>query len=347
MKRRNFTKILSSTIFGMGLGTELIAKNERIPKKNIKPLRLNEGDTIGLISPSSPIPESRYAKAISNIESLGFKVKVGKHILNRNGYLAGTDEQRLEDIHCMFEDNEVKGIWCMRGGYGATRILDRINYHLIKENPKVFIGYSDITALLQAFHQKTGLICFHGPVANSEFTPYTLGHVKNILMNPTDTYEIKGCSENYEEQTRPGFFTSIITKGKARGILTGGNLSLIAAMTGTDYEWITKKRLLFLEDLEEKPYKIDRMLTQLKMTGELHRANGIILGIFDKCQPTNPDESLSLIDMFKDRLQDLNIPTIYGMSFGHINNQFTIPIGIEAEMDVESNTLTLLESAVL
>lgn len=347
MKRRNFNKLLTSAIISMGFNAKMYANNDFNVKKSVKPQRLKVGDTIGLISPCSPIPESRYAKAIANIEAMGFKVKVGKNILNRNGYLAGTDEQRLEDIHCMFEDSEVNGIWCMRGGYGATRILDKINYHLIKDNPKVFIGYSDITALLQAFHIKTGLICFHGPVANSEFTPYTLEHVKNILMNPTENYLIKGCSDNYEEQTRPGFFTSVINKGKARGVLTGGNLSLISALTGTDYEWTTKKRLLFLEDLEEKPYRLDRMLTQLKMTGELGRANGIILGIFDKCQPPNPDESLSLIDMFKDRLEDLKIPTIYGMSFGHINNQFTIPIGIEAEMDADNNTLTLLEPAVV
>ncbi len=331
----------------MAVNSSLSAMDDDQPRKGrIKPRRLKTGDTIGLISPSSPIPESRYLKAIGNIESMGFKVKVGKYALNRTGYLAGSDDERLDDLHCMFEDESVHGIWCLRGGYGATRILDKINYHLIRQNPKVFIGYSDVTALLQAFYLKCGLVCFHGPVANSEYTPYTLEHARNILMNPTDTYTIGGHPENYFEQTRPGFFTKVITGGIARGILTGGNLSLIAAMTGTDYEWETKRKLLFLEDLEEKPYRIDRMLTQLKMTGELQRASGLMLGIFDKCQPGSTDESLSLIDMFTDRLTDLNIPTLYGMSFGHITNQFTIPLGIEAELNTELNTLTLLESAV-
>ncbi len=347
MNRRSFNKVLATSIGSIALNSRVAAMEEDQPKKSrIKPKRLKTGDTIGLISPSSSIPESRYLKAIGNIESMGFKVKIGKFALQRNGYLAGTDDERLDDLHCMFEDESVNGIWCLRGGYGATRILDKINYRLIRNNPKVFIGYSDVTALLQAFQLKCGLVCFHGPVANSEYSPYTLEHVRNILMNPTDTYTITGHPENYEGQTRPGFFSNVITGGTARGVLTGGNLSLIAAMTGTDYEWETKNKLLFLEDLEEKPYRIDRMLTQLRLTGELQRGSGLMLGIFDKCQPGASDESLSLIDMFKDRLADLNIPTIYGMSFGHITNQFTIPLGIEAELNTEQNTLTLLESAV-
>ena len=173
----------------MGLGSSVITpiiynnNTNTVMKKYLKPNALVPGDTIGLITPSSSITEEKLEKAISNIKMLGLNVKLGKHIKAINGYLAGTDEQRLEDLHNMFLDNGVNGIWCIRGGYGVGRILAKINYKLIKKNPKILIGYSDITALLIAIHQKTGLIGFHGPLASSDFTDYSVKHLKYHVDN--------------------------------------------------------------------------------------------------------------------------------------------------------------------
>jgi muramoyltetrapeptide carboxypeptidase len=308
-------------------------------KKCIKPKALSPGDTIGLITPSSSITDEKLEKAISNMKMLGLKVKLGKHIKAINGYLAGTDEQRLEDLHNMFADDEVDGIWCIRGGYGVGRILPKINYKLIKKNPKVLIGYSDITALLLAVHQKTGLICFHGPVASADFSAYTVRHLKGALMNPQMSYTIDYAEDN-NAFTESSYRTKIIRPGKAKGELTGGNLTLLAAMMGTDFQPKFKNKLVFIEDIGEQPYRLDRMFTQILQSSDLHKAAGIILGVFVDCEAKEGSRSLSLMEMFEDRLGHLEMPIIYGLSLGHIKNHMTLPVGIEAEMDTEKRTIT-------
>jgi muramoyltetrapeptide carboxypeptidase len=308
-------------------------------KKCIKPKALSPGDTIGLITPSSSITDEKLEKAISNMKMLGLKVKLGKHIKAINGYLAGTDEQRLEDLHNMFADDEVDGIWCIRGGYGVGRILPKINYNLIKKNPKVLIGYSDITALLLAVHQKTGLICFHGPVASADFSAYTVRHLKGALMNPQMSYTIDYAIDN-NSFTEPSYRIKVIRPGKAKGELTGGNLTLLAAMMGTDFQPKFKNKLVFIEDIGERPYRLDRMFTQILQSSDLHEAAGIILGVFADCEAKEGSRSLSLMEMFQDRLGHLEMPIIYGLSLGHIKNHMTLPVGIEAEMDTEKRTIT-------
>ena len=205
------------------------------------------------------------------------------------------------------------------------------------------IGYSDITALLHAIYRETGLVCFHGPVASSDFTEYTVKHLKGVLMDTNSTYPIHYATENDLEEDN-SYRTKVIRPGKARGELTGGNLSLLSAMAGTKFKWKVKNKIVFLEDIGEKPYRIDRMLTQLLQSTKLHKAAGIILGVFEDCEPKEGDRSLSLIECLEDRLGHLNIPIIYGLSFGHIKNHFTIPMGIEAEMDTETRSLNLLET---
>jgi len=346
MNRRQFNKN-----FLMGLASSTIApiiyhnNTNTFMKKCLKPKPLSLGDTIGLITPSSSITEKKLEKAISNMKMLGLKVKLGKHIKAINGYLAGTDEQRLEDLHHMFADDEVDGIWCIRGGYGVGRILPKINYKLIKKNPKVLIGYSDITALLLAVHQKTGLICFHGPVASSDFTDYTVKHLKGILMNPQMSYTIDYPEEN-NAFTESTYRTKVLRVGKAKGELTGGNLTLLAAAVGTDFQPKFKNRLVFIEDIGEQPYRLDRMFTQLLQGTDLHKAAGIVLGVFADCEAKEGDRSLSLMEMFRDRLGHLEMPIIYGLSVGHIKNHMTLPVGIEAEMDTEKMTIRLLERSV-
>ncbi len=316
-------------------------------KKTLKPARLKEGDTVGMIAPSSSVSAETLARAIANIESLGLKVKTGDNILKSKGYLAGTEKERLDDLHKMFADPAIKAVWCVRGGYGATRYLPQIDYALIKKNPKIFIGYSDITALHLAIHEKTGLVTFHGPVGTSDPTDYNRLHLKNVLMHPSPQYLIPQAEENLKNEGNL-YKTEAIHPGKSAGKLIGGNLSLLSAMAGTPYGLKNLKGcLLFMEDIEERPYRIDRMLTQLLQSCDITKAAGIILGVFEGCNPKPDENSLSLMECLTDRLAPLNIPCMYGYSFGHIKNQCVLPVGIQAEMDVQAGTITLLEPAVL
>ena len=343
MNRRDILKglaalpVLTSPAFG---------KMRRVNKsKIIKPKRLKAGDTVAVIAPASGLTPESFDNALRNLESLGLKPKVGKSARGVKGFLSATDKERLDDLHQAFSDKEIAGVWCVRGGYGAGRLLPAIDYDLIRKNPKVLIGYSDITALHLAISQATGLVTFHGPVAASELTGYTKTHVANVLVNPSTPYKIE-LSEYNKTQESNLFKTETITGGKARGRLVGGNLSLLAALAGTPYALREMKgKILFIEDVGEQPYRIDRMLTQLRQGLNLGSLAGIALGVFEDCNPRTKDTQ-SLQDVVKDRLGDLRVPVVYGLSFGHIRDQFTLPVGIEAELDATNATLTFLETGV-
>lgn len=358
MNRRDLLKSLAA--FSVLAGTSLGKTNSFENKKIIKPKRLMQGDTVGVIAPASAAEEDEFTKAVQNLEGMGFKVKIGKNARNQNGYLAGTDRERLEDLHWAFGDAEIKAVWCLRGGYGTSRFLPEINYELIKKNPKILIGYSDITALHLAIHQNTGLVTFHGPVASSTYSDYAKTHCLNVLMNPTAPYKVEISADNKAKESEV-YKTEVVTKGKTRGRLIGGNLSLIAALTGTPFALKeTKGKILFIEDVNEAPYRVDRMLTQLRQSVDLRSLAGIACGIFTdnssrrqnpETQPTPPTapqpRQTTMIDVIKDRLGNLGIPVIYGLSFGHIRDQFTLPIGIEAELDTENATMTFWETGVV
>ena len=315
-------------------------------KKLIKPKRLSKGDTVAVIAPSSGISPEEFDKALQNMADLGFKTKVGKSARNIKGFLAGTDKERLDDLHQAFADKEVNAVWCVRGGYGASRFLPDLDFNLIRKNPKIFIGYSDITALHTAIYQNCGLVTFHGPVAASTYSDYAKKHVVDVLMNPSAPYKIELSPDNVAKESNL-FKTETIAKGKCRGKLIGGNLSLLTALAGTPFGLrSTKGKILFTEDVGEQPYRVDRMLTQLRQSIDLRQLAGIALGVFEHCNPKDPN-SQSLIEVIKDRLGDLGIPVIYGLSFGHIRDQFTLPIGIEAELDTENATMTFLETSVI
>ncbi len=351
MNRRTFNQNLSLGILGSSLlpGCKVEGQKSPLPFPNpnnlVKPKRLKPGDTIGLITPGSFIPDKALEKAIANVKKLGFKVKQSKHLRALRGYTAGTDAQRLEDLHSMFEDPAIDAIWCARGGYGCTRILPMIDYDLISRNPKALIGYSDITALHNALLQKCNLVSFHAPVASSTMTSYAIEQFKAVLMEPQASYTIRRSSKNQEIKNDLYQSTTIVA-GKVQGQLIGGNLSLLAAMAGTSFEIDATNKVIFMEDIEEKPYRIDRMLTQLRQSSKLSEAAGFALGIFADCVPEPEDRSLSLIETVEDRLKDLNKPTAYGLSWGHISNQATLPIGINVELDADRFTLTLLENGV-
>jgi muramoyltetrapeptide carboxypeptidase len=348
MKRRAILK--AATLLPLfNNQNQMIVNQDFKHKKIIKPKRLKAGDTIGVIAPSSGYPTEKIDKALAGLENLNFKLKLGKYLRERNGFLAGTDSERVQDLHAMFADPSVDGIWCLRGGYGATRILPLLDYQLIKKNPKVFIGYSDITAFLLAIFQQTGLVTFHGPVGTSEYNDYTRTHALNILMNPTPQYSVP-LSVNMTSNESNLYKTEVIQTGSCQGTLIGGNLSLLSAMAGTKYGLKNKDlkgKILFIEDIEERPYRIDRMLTQMLQSVDFKQLSGIALGVFEGCNPKPDESSWSLIDTLKDRLGNLGIPVYYGLSFGHIKEQFTLPMGIQATLDTEGGVLTFLEPCVI
>lgn len=346
MKRREFSKIVPSALLGSTFLANKAINGKK--KKTIKPKRLKKGDTIGLITPGSYIDDEGLQKAVTNLEGLGFQVKLAKNIRAERGFIAGTDAQRLADLHSMFSDKQVAGIWCARGGYGCGRLLPMIDYRLIKKNPKVVVGFSDITALLQGIYKETGLIGFHGPVGSSDFTAYTVEYLTKVLIEPADKLNIPLSKENAEvAKTDKVFQTATIRGGIATGKLVGGNLSLLAPLAGTKYQPNVNRKLLFIEEIGESPYRIDRMLTQLRQSYPLKAAAGIILGVFRGCEKKEGSRSLSLMETLKDRLSDLNIPIFYGAAIGHIGDNLTLPIGGKARFDADSGTLTLLEKGVV
>ena len=309
----------------------------------IKPTRLIAGATVALIAPCSPPSDEKLTKAIANISALGFHMVEGKNLRKRLGYLAGTDTERLDDFHWAFKDPLIDAVWCVRGGYGGSRILPNIDYSLIRKHPKPFIGYSDVTALHIAIHVRTGLVTFHAPGAAADFPENTLQHFRAILMDGAEKHTIEAPTKDFPgEEYKP--FT--ISPGKAIGTLMGGNLSLLSAMVGTPFTPVFRGKIAFIEDVGEQPYRLDRMLTQLLQATDLSKAAGIVLGVFNDCQPKPDSPSWSLAEMLKDRLGGLGIPVVYGIPFGHVAYQATLPYGIRAELDATAQLLTIMEPSV-
>ncbi len=340
MNRRNFNTKLGWMAMGLlsNPGIKMAAAGKRVRKVK----RLREGDTIGLIAPAGAISEVGVEKAILNIEALGFKLKEGKHLRGRYGYLAGKDEERLSDLHSMYIDPGVDGIWCVRGGYGCTRLLDQLDYSMIRKNAKALIGYSDITALLNAIYMHTGIIGFHGPVASSTSNVYNHLSFKGLIMNVSAQFEI----EPYVKSDQEYQAFQVIKEGRGEGRLVGGNLSLLSSMAGTRHEVDFKDKLVLIEDIGEDPYRIDRMLTQLISGSNLRKARGILLGQFKGCEADDLEKSLSLIECLEDRIKPLQIPSALGYNFGHVDHNFTFPIGARASFNTNSPQLRILESAV-
>jgi muramoyltetrapeptide carboxypeptidase len=349
MERRNFTKSIAGTCLALGSGLSgLSAKTEGLICRRrtiIKPFRLQLGATISLIAPASSVTEEKFLRAQSNLTALGFVVKPGKFVMEKNGYLAGTDQQRLEDLHSAFADPETQAVWCVRGGYGSARMLEMIDYDLIRKKSKVFIGYSDVTALHIALNQRAGLVTYHGPVAAADFTEPTVRHFKHMIMHPSDTYHVTVPSVTDALRTDE-YAPFVVRPGKAKGQLTGGNLSLLAALIGSDFAPDYDGKIVFMEDVDEKPYRIDRMLTQLLQGSNLSKANGIVLGVFSGCNPKADEQSWSLKETLIDRLAPLKIPVMYGFPFGHVPDKATFPYGLMAELDTNAGKLTFLESGV-
>lgn len=347
-KRRSFLK--SATALG---ATALLHQtgwgNEQRSIQNpiIKPKKLKKGDTIGLVAPGYAIKPEILQKALDTLEEMGFKTFHTSRILGNYGYFSNTDEERVMDVNQMFANPEVDGILCARGGYGCTRILDRLDYNIIRNNPKVLIGFSDITALIQAIYKQTGLVCFHGPVGSTLDDSYSQKYFKKILMKGKDSQTIKNVKlTDPEFLGNPEYERYLITPGSCQGELAGGSLTLVNALIGTPHEIDFTDKLVFLEDVEEAPYRIDRMLTQLIEGPTFSKAKGIMFGVCKGCDREKEDTNFTLKEVILDRIAPLGIPAVYGMSFGHVPNNFTLPVGIQAAFNADEMGLELLEAAV-
>lgn len=309
----------------------------------IFPKSLKKGDVIGLVTPSGVITKKQLKETIEKLNKLGFKTYHKPSVLSQNGYFAGTDKERADEIMHMFTNNKVDGILCVRGGYGAIRILDLLDFKQIKKNPKVFIGYSDITALHVSIYMQTGLVTFHGPVGTSIFNDFVIKSFKQVVMQAKKQYKYPYQRE-INTKNKPEFDLYTINKGKVKGELIGGNLSVLASMAGSAFEPDFENKIVFLEEIDEKTYKVDKMLIQLLQVTNLKKAAGIILGVFSDCNAGN-EPRFTLKEAIAQILEPLNIPVSYGLPFGHIDTQITIPTGIKAKFNACKNSLKLIEKA--
>lgn len=345
MKRRNFLR--TAGLSGLAAGFLTPNSFAQAPQKAIKPQRLRPGDLLALVSPSGA-SATRFEVTLvkESLEALGFKVKFANHLFDRYGYLGGTDEVRAADFLAQFADTSVAGVMALRGGWGCARILPLLDYELIQKNPKVFIGYSDITALLLALQAKTGLVCFHGPIGFDPWNAFTVDYFKKVLMEAVPV-AMQNPTEVGDHLTQVENRVQTIVPGSAVGVLKGGCLSIISTLLGTEYVPSWKDSILFVEDVEEEVYRIDRMLTHLKLAGVLRQAKGVIFG---KCTDCNPDQdygSLTLEQVLDDHIKPLGVPAWYGSMIGHLPMKFTVPLGIEAKIDSEKGLIQLLEPAVI
>jgi muramoyltetrapeptide carboxypeptidase len=296
----------------------------------IKPLMLMPGDHIGILSPAGPVNASDLQNGLEVLESSGYRIHLAPHIYDAQGYLAGDDKDRLEDLHAMFNHRDIKAIMCARGGYGSMRLLDRIDYHLIKRNPKIIIGYSDITALLLAIYTKTGLITFHGPTVKelSSKNQTVLDHLLQIIS-----------TQRPVELKLP--LSSVLIAGRASGTFLGGNLSLISHLLGTPYLTTFDHCILFLEEKGELPYRVDRMLIHLRLSGQLEKIAGIVAGEFKDC-----GEMEHIHHLLINAVEGLGIPVIAGLPAGHGLKNLALPIGITANLNTDQMILSFDEACV-
>ena len=294
----------------------------------LKPPRLRIGDKIGVISPAGPVPKSELEPGLRFLESRGLRVHVAPHVYDAKDYLAGKDSDRLEDLHSVFRDRKIKAVFCTRGGYGCMRLLKDIDYDLIRESPKILVGYSDITALILAVYNKCGLVTFHGPMIRE----YIHGKEANLedligflLSKGEDVISMEG--------------SEVLRHGRRKGRLLGGNLSLICHLLGTSYLPSLEGGLLFLEDKGEAPYRIDRMLTHLMLSGQIEGLAGLVSGNFERC-----GESSAVDKLLEEFSSGFDFPIVRGFHLGHGLANTVLPIGVEAEIDTKDMTLKLLES---
>ena len=306
-----------------------------------KPLRIKPGDTIGIINPSFKNPVDaleKYQGMVKAIEERGYKVKFGKSFFEREGYLAGSDSLRSQDIMDMFLDDEVDAIVCMRGGYGGSRIVDKVDYEIIKKHPKIFCGFSDITVFLNSLNQKAHFPTIHGLVGiyvgSKSADEFSQNDFWNFLENKQEGRVLKNPNDSCKT----------LIGGKASGEIVGGNLSLLATLAGGEYDIDFTDKIVFIEEVGEEPYQIDRYLSSLRLARSFEKAKGFVFGYFTDCNPSeSKKDAQSVMDVLKDYVMELGKPTIYDFACGHSFPFVTLPIGVEVELDADEKTITIKE----
>lgn len=321
----------------------------------IRPRHLSPGDTLGIVAPASAPPDPKSIdKAVAALEGLGFKVRLAPNARKRHGFLAGNDRDRAGDLMRMFTDRRVNAILCVRGGYGTARLLPLLDYGVIRNNAKIFVGYSDITSLHCAFLTRANLVSFHGPMLNSDFVhadlpDFTLQSFLRTLGCPQDSREktdvTTGITRGYHRRT-----VKVLRHGIVHGQLVGGNLALLCTLVGTPWQPPLRGRILFFEDVGEQPYRFDRMLTHLLNCGLLQQVAGIAIGSNADCEDPKAsgkkEYRQTLEDVLKERLLPLRIPIVTGLPFGHVPLNATLPIGVQATLDARRGDLLVTEAAV-
>lgn len=353
MKRDMLNRRSFITLSGLGLlSSKLIAANKFSPQTAgvfeneagvmniIVPKRLKEGSKVAITAPASSTTMWEIDKGVRSFKSLSCNVVVGDTILkqkNKYNYFSAPDEQRLDEFMSFIVDDSIDAIVCGRGGFGVMRILDKLDYELIRANPKIIMGFSDITALLLAIYTQSRIVSYHGPVASSSFNSFTISHLKDMFFT----------NENLTFKDNSALS---LQGGEAIGKLVGGNLKMIVSTLGTPYEIDTTDAILFLEDVGEHPYQIDRMLTQLRLSGKLDKCKGFVFGTFkniNQRKPFFPNYSLTIKEVVEQVIKPFNKPILMEMPIGHIENKLTFPIGIEARLNADKKEIELIESPVM
>ncbi len=324
----------------------MAAQADPLPPRR-KPPRLRRGDVVGLVEPAWFTPDSfEIEQVLATIRAMGLVPRPATHLLDRYGYLAGRDEARAGDLNAMYADTEVKAIFAVRGGWGCARILPYLNFNVIRANPKLLIGFSDITALHLALATRTDCPTIHGPNASSAWGQLSWDSFHKLAFEAgTPTWRTPPGTEDRLAQRSS---VRTYTPGRASGPLLGGNLTVLSSLMGTPWLPSFEGAILFIEDTDEAPYRIDRMLTQLSLAGILHRLAGIVFGQCTDCVARNSSSlgGFTVSEVLQQHLPRLGVPAFEGALFGHVANQFSMPLGIRAEIDATEGTIRMLEPVV-
>lgn len=343
MQKRTFLKSLGLLASSIPF-VSLEASEKNAASSTLLPKAIQKGDTVGLISPSAATADRmQFTFAKEALEGLGFIVKLGENLENRYGHLAGTDMERANDLNQMFADPEVKAVICIRGGSGASRILPLIDYKIIAKNPKPILGYSDITAIHCAIYSQTGMVCFHGPNGSGSWNSFNVKQFEQMFFGQ-ELVTFKNEQSKGDDLVVKSNRIQTLRAGKVEGKILGGNLTVLTALSGTAYFPDFQNSILFIEDIGEDPYRIDRMMSTLMLNGTLGKIKGFIFGQCSDCEPGGGYGSLSVDQVIDDYILPLGIPAFTGAMIGHLPQQFIVPVGAKVQMDATAGTFTLLES---
>jgi muramoyltetrapeptide carboxypeptidase len=316
-------------------------------KPLLRPPRLASGTRIGLVAPAGPLLErDDLTRAQELCRALGYEPVLGKNAHRRSGYLAGTDSERLADLNAALRDPSINAIWCIRGGYGSIRLLDQVDYAAMAERPKVLIGFSDATALLNAIHRLTGVVTFHGPMARASLTGFSRLHFERVLKVAEAPGRLGRIPLPPDVLVPQENRIVSLFGGTAEGPLFGGNLTLLQCLIGTPYFPELAGAILFLEDVGEDLYRVDRMLAHLRLIGAFRRLAGVLVGRFTELKRSGGDGALGFDEVLANYFEPLGIPVSYGFPVGHIEEQWTLPLGVRARLDADRGEVELLEAAV-